>query len=588
MAKTLAQATKRPNNIGNAVPAPAVPVSPPPVATTIPRNLPGLSPSTHGPTPSVWTTQYDSVKQFYRPGTSQQRFPPLPTKANPQLNAASASVAKTIVATAIAAIPAAPPAAAPVTDGLIHGTTPWEIDPSSVIWNEDFTTERVASASSSPFLGTTNAWLFIPSAAVSGVAPYNLMPHIGVLQWYSNSLAANAVSVFTPTMAATSVFSVVQGGSLPLLDYPGWKATYVFMFSKSWALSGSGLTQAFSLAKTSTYIGFGSPVGIANAIQDYGGPRPNIFIGLRWDTDPGASAMPVTAVAAPSGGSSVYTGTFALGTNGYFVGNQITVTGCAASNNNGTFLCVGSTTATLSLVNAASTVASAQTGLAAQSGINDATMKFECVTNPFNSTTPAAFRNNTQGIVVDTLLVPTENVWYRLDMVCTAKGKVALTLSGGGNQFTSTITCPQVTLGTPSSATIDWFGVTNGWLEAFTSGSPSYDGVNMLTSPFAGGTIITVGNPPTGVIGPYVMYPATSANAFFWPLGNSITTGTRASTMTGYPGLWPVFMAGNDSSGGTYPAQGRAWNLDFFGLAYNPGLGGATVNTTYSRYFAGT
>lgn len=103
MAKTLAQATKRPNNIGNAVPAPVIPVSPPPVATTIPRNLPGLSPSTHGPTPSVWTTQYDGVKQFYRPGTSQQRFPPLPTKANPAINAQAASVARTIVAAAAAA-----------------------------------------------------------------------------------------------------------------------------------------------------------------------------------------------------------------------------------------------------------------------------------------------------------------------------------------------------------------------------------------------------------------------------------------------------------------------------------------------------
>ena len=110
MAKTLAQATKRPPNIGDRVPAPTVPavINVPPVATTVPRNLPGLSPSTHGPTPSVWTTQYDSVKQFYRPGTSQQRFPPLPSKANPAVNAQAASVARTIVASAAAAaVPAA-------------------------------------------------------------------------------------------------------------------------------------------------------------------------------------------------------------------------------------------------------------------------------------------------------------------------------------------------------------------------------------------------------------------------------------------------------------------------------------------------
>ena len=56
----------------------------------------------------MWTTQYDSVKQFYRPGTSQQRFPPLPSKANPAINAQAASVARTIVASAAAAaVPAA-------------------------------------------------------------------------------------------------------------------------------------------------------------------------------------------------------------------------------------------------------------------------------------------------------------------------------------------------------------------------------------------------------------------------------------------------------------------------------------------------
>lgn len=97
MAKTLAQATKKPSNIGDPVPAPAQPLNVPPVATTVPRELPGLGRATLGPTPSIWTTPYDSVKQFYRPGTSQQRFPPLPTKANPAINAQAASVATTIV-----------------------------------------------------------------------------------------------------------------------------------------------------------------------------------------------------------------------------------------------------------------------------------------------------------------------------------------------------------------------------------------------------------------------------------------------------------------------------------------------------------
>ncbi len=94
MAKTLADATKKPANIGARVPDP--PQTPVPAVTV--REQPGLAIASAGPAPALWTTSYDSVKQFYRPGTSQQRFPPLPTKANPQLNAASASVTKNIIA----------------------------------------------------------------------------------------------------------------------------------------------------------------------------------------------------------------------------------------------------------------------------------------------------------------------------------------------------------------------------------------------------------------------------------------------------------------------------------------------------------
>ncbi len=100
MAKTLAQARQKPNNIGEMI------TTPPPVQNipaVVPRELPGLAQATLGPAPAVWTTGYDSVKQFYRPGTSQQRFPPLPTKSNPQINAQAASVATTVVTAALAA-----------------------------------------------------------------------------------------------------------------------------------------------------------------------------------------------------------------------------------------------------------------------------------------------------------------------------------------------------------------------------------------------------------------------------------------------------------------------------------------------------
>jgi hypothetical protein len=109
MAKTLKEARKRPENVGEQI-TPATPTTQN-IPAVVPRELPGLSKASLGPAPPVWTTNYDSVKQFYRPGTSQQRFPPLPTKANPALNSQAASVATTIVnnaATSPAAAATAP------------------------------------------------------------------------------------------------------------------------------------------------------------------------------------------------------------------------------------------------------------------------------------------------------------------------------------------------------------------------------------------------------------------------------------------------------------------------------------------------
>jgi hypothetical protein len=87
---TKKEATQRPTNLGEVIP-PATPTAQhvPPI---IPREQPGLGPAALGPAPSVWTTDFDKVRQWVRPGTSQGRFPALPTKANPQINASASSV----------------------------------------------------------------------------------------------------------------------------------------------------------------------------------------------------------------------------------------------------------------------------------------------------------------------------------------------------------------------------------------------------------------------------------------------------------------------------------------------------------------
>lgn len=96
----LKDATKKPSNIGELIP-PATPTAqnPPPI---IPREQPGLSPTALGPAPAVWTTGFDSIRQWVRPGTSQSRFPSLPTKSNPQINASSRGVSSQVVAPVVA------------------------------------------------------------------------------------------------------------------------------------------------------------------------------------------------------------------------------------------------------------------------------------------------------------------------------------------------------------------------------------------------------------------------------------------------------------------------------------------------------
>lgn len=567
----------------------------------------------------------DTIKQYNRPGISSFRTPPLPPSGIPAINSTSAGVTKVInqssgsgVLLETNSVPNAsqsvlniisgsnitltPDSSGGVTiagtaggDGLVHGTTPWEIDPSAVIWNEDFITARIPGngPNTSPFLGSSTAWSEYGSAsAIANIQSFNQFPsHVGVNQWY-NAGAANAVAIFTPTNAGSSTFGVqgAQQNLLPLLDYPGWKATWVFMFSKAWACGQSPTSAAFSVATTMTYVGFSAGYGAVSAsLATFNGFRPNIFLGLRYDTDPGQSGLSVTAVSAPVSGIATYTGTFPLGASGYYIGNSITIAGCAAGNNNGTFICTGSTATTLSLINPAATAAGGQTATASCPGISDTTMKFEWVANPFNGTSVSNLsRNNTQGTVVDTTLVPTENVWYRLDMQSTVAGQVTLTLSGGGHQFSSTMTCSKVTLGdTSNGLSFNWFQG-NGWVNA-NLGSVAYNGTDAMSAPWSVGSILTLTNPPTGMgTGPFVTYGGgSSGNSIIFPFTPAITTGNKNTTFTGYPALWPTFWSGNDSTSG-FPTAGRAWNLDFFGLAYNPGLAGATVDTKQSRYFSGT
>jgi len=64
-----------------------------------------------------------------------------------------------------------------------------------------------------------------------------------------------------------------------------------------------------------------------------------------------AAALVLSAVAAASAGSAVYTGTITGGTSPNFVGNRFVVAGFTKTANNGTFICTACSTTTLTLSN---------------------------------------------------------------------------------------------------------------------------------------------------------------------------------------------------------------------------------------------
>jgi hypothetical protein len=89
----LSEALKKPANVGEQIPVPAAQSVSPYVPPYIPNPSPGLGIASLGPPPAVFCDSSDSIRNFTRPGVSQSRFLPAPTKANPQSNAQASSVA---------------------------------------------------------------------------------------------------------------------------------------------------------------------------------------------------------------------------------------------------------------------------------------------------------------------------------------------------------------------------------------------------------------------------------------------------------------------------------------------------------------
>lgn len=468
-------------------------------------------------------------------------------------------------------------------DGLVHGDPIWDVDSAVSFWRDDF---YFGNGNDATPIGELGWYLTIGTGAFfNNIAGY--APHFGQVRIDTNLNAATCTSVYsplgaTPDSGAGGTTGGVMAVGMPLLDYPGWKMNWVFGFPINHPTNAAS---SFPLANTQFYCGLSVCASDPIATNDTWRPngvnaRPSFFVGLRYDTDPGANggaAMTLTSVAA---GTGVYQGTITGGAASAYAGYYVTITGFANAANNGIFLITASTSTAITTNNTASVIET-HAGTATVPAISDTTFKFEVVSNDNLSNK----RNNIAGTVVDTGITPKENIYYRLEMSSLAAGNVTMSLFGDdGSSFTNTFTSVPTTsvIGTADSSNFS-LTVGHGVFELSQDGAATFGTSNMA---WAIGSKVTI----TGALNSYFNktwitggdLQTTGAWLVYTGDATSITENNSGATQTGYPGLIPYFAWGNDTQS---TPKNKSVGLDFWALAINQGLIGTTPNASLSRYW---
>ena len=369
----------------------------------------------------------------------------------------------------------------------------------------------------------------------------------------------------------------------PLIENPSWKMVWNFAIGRPYEIfnsGGSGGTPpAFSWTQVQFYIGLGLLPQVA-ALASTNSPRPNAFVGLRYDTDPGTSYT-VTACTTSSGGTSTYTGTFGGGTNA-FVNQTFVITGFSNLVNNGTFVCTGSTASTLVLKNASASVQSGATAFAASNALSDTQFVFEAVNN-YNFSVQ---RNSAPGNTSPTGISVVEGRNYRFEMTCTVAGQVTMLLTDGTTSYSATLTVPTISFPAPPGT-------------AANQTLPGYihNGVGIISNdtpipPFVGGSIINSSGWSSALASfnktaLQLISPGTNGCICFLNANSGTGPTSQSATVTGYSALLPWVGFGNDSQSSP-TASSKAIMIDAFEFEWNPGINSSnalTPNSLKPRYW---
>jgi hypothetical protein len=467
------------------------------------------------------------------------------------------------------------------SDGLTHGTLPWESDPGYVIYRDDFHANLTGIPNGSGVatgLGQLG-WSLLGGSSAPNTGFFGGGGlHTGSISW-ENSATISGTGMLTLAPLNTSVASAPHAsGTWALAENPGSVTTFVF---KTDANNSGSSPAAFSTSQVSLYVGYTGTTFFENNQAVYS--RPDVFMGVRYDTSPVIGPLTLTAVGA---GTGVYTGTITNGGGNAFVGYTFTIAGFTHAANNGSFLCTASSSTSLTLANANSALET-HAGTATRPAIGDSFYTLEVVCNPTYS---QVGRNNTQGTTLVTNVAPTVGGWHRLDIFIGTAGTVTLTLDGSAtNSLTTTI--PTMTISDPTGLSITGSVNNDKGLISWTAGD------TVPYSPWNDSSVITIAGFTSGraaLNGVQTLTASLSQRFSFNLVHGNVGGSSDNATLTGYPSFTPLAMFGNDDTGtvtggATQPTAGTmSFYVDYFSFVQNANLGSTapgTVVVTNSRYF---
>jgi hypothetical protein len=174
-------------------------------------------------------------------------------------------------------------------DGLTHSTQPWEADPAYVALRDEFhgqTVNNNTSGIASAGIGDLGWFL---SGSVSGTAGGVLggaPPNLGQFCWSNDGTANHAGYLMLGSGGNATNTNHIQG-NMALADNAGWQMTWVFKLEGDIFSAGAG---DFQITKKSIYVGLCGTT-INAQITAVNSARPDVFIGLRYDTSATAPAI---------------------------------------------------------------------------------------------------------------------------------------------------------------------------------------------------------------------------------------------------------------------------------------------------------